>query len=175
MVVQKRLRFWFLICLILLLPSVGRGGETPLDAEKLLRGGQISADKTHYLEALDLLEKVRDILEASGSDSSGIYADVMFTLAQTKIKARLHQDFPANYVKTALQDVQIANKLREKLSGVLPQKLAEGYYLEGLIHKKFFMRKSVAKACFQRAASIDPTHTAAKRELSEFMGAENQE
>jgi hypothetical protein len=106
------------------------GNETPPDAEKLLQVGQLCAKNTHYLEALDLLEKARDILEASGGDSSGIYADVMFAIAETKIKARLHQDFPANYVKTALQDVQISNKLRERLPGVHTQKLAEGYYLE---------------------------------------------
>ncbi|MBI5250388.1 MAG: hypothetical protein HY912_12910 [Desulfomonile tiedjei] len=172
--VQKPFTLLFLALLIFSVPLIGAGGETPPDAEKLLRAGLVSADKTHYLEAVDLLEKARDILEDSGGNNSGLYADVMFALAETKIKARLHQDFPANYVKTALQDVQTANKLREKLSGVLPQKLAEGYYLEGYIHKRFFMRKSTAKAFFVRAVSIDPTSGAAKRELSELLSADEQ-
>ncbi len=68
------------------------------------------------------MEKARDIVEASGGDNSALYADVLFALAQTKIKARLHQDFPANYVKTALQDVQSANKVREKIGGVASPK-----------------------------------------------------
>jgi len=159
---------------MILVPCIGNGGDNPPDAEKLLNAAQISSDKKHYLEAIDLLEKARDILESSGGESTGIFADVLYSLAQTKIKARLHQDFPANYVKTALQDVQASNKLRERLSGVLPQKMAEGYYLEGLIQKKFFLRSEVARACFRRAMSIDPTFAAAKRELSELLASEEQ-
>jgi hypothetical protein len=174
MVLLKHLTSWFLLCLLMLLPSVSTGGEPPPDAEKLLKAGQLCADKKYYLEALDVLEKARDILEASDGASSVIYTDVMFAIAETKIKARLHQDFPANYVKTALQDVQAANKLRERLPGILPQRLAEGYYLEGYIHKRFFMRRGVAKALFERAKSIDPTLAAAKRELSELLTSEEQ-
>jgi hypothetical protein len=173
-IVQKCIRFLVLASLISIPHLVHAQGQTAPDAEKLMKTGHILADNTHYLEALDLLEKARDILDASGGDSSGLYADVMFALAQTKIKARLHQDFPANYVKTALQDVQSANKVREKIGGVLPQKLAEGYYLEGFIHKRFFMRKSAARTCFVRAVNIDPGSGAAKRELSELMASDEQ-
>lgn len=173
-IVWKCLKSFVLVGLILVPQLVFAQGQTLLDAEKLLKTGQVLADKTHYLEALDLLEKARDILDASGGEASGLYGDVMFALAQTKIKARLHQDFPANYVKTALQDVQSANKVREKIGGVLPQKLAEGYYLEGYIHKRFFMRKSTARACFTRAVNIDPGSGAAKRELSELMASDEQ-
>lgn len=174
MAVQKRLRSFFLIYIILILPSLGIGGETQPDPEKLLKAGEALAEKAHYLEAIDLLEKTRDILEASAADNTRIYSDVMFALAQTKIKARLQQDFPANYVKTALHDVKVANKLREKLSGVLPQKLAEGYFLEGYIHKRFFMRMDTAEACLKRAVSIDPTLGVAKRELSELQNRGEQ-
>ena len=173
-IVQKCLRFLVMLSLISAPHLVLAQGQTSPDAEKLLKTGLFLADNTHYLEALDLLEKARDTLDASGGDTSGLYADVMFALAQTKIKARLHQDFPANYVKTALQDVQSANKVREKIGGVLPQKLAEGYYLEGYIHKRFFMRKSAARACFVRAVNIDPGSGAAKRELSELMASDEQ-
>jgi hypothetical protein len=172
--VQKCLRFLIFVSLISVPYLVQAQGQTSPDAEKLLKTGQLLADKTYYLEALDLLEKARDIVEASGGDNSALYADVLFALAQTKIKARLHQDFPANYVKTALQDVQSANKVREKIGGALPQKLAEGYYLEGCIHKRFFMRKSTARACFVRAVNIDPGSGAAKRELSELMASDEQ-
>lgn len=144
------------------------------DAEKLLKNGQLLSDKTYYLEALDLLDKARDILEASGVDNSALFADVLFTSAQTKIRARLHQDFPADYVKMALQEVQTANRLRETLTGVLPQKMSEGYFLEGYIHKRFFMRYSVARICFERALKFDSGNAAVKRELSELHVSDDQ-
>lgn len=137
-------------------------------AIKLLQAGQGLAEKTHYLEALDLLQEARDVVEASGAQQTPLYADVLYTLAQTKIRGRLHQEFPAHYVKTALDDVQLANKLREQLSGILPQKLAQGYFLEGYIHKKFFLRRNEALACLRRAVSMDPGSAAAKRELFEL-------
>ncbi|HMK36094.1 MAG TPA: hypothetical protein VK463_13560 [Desulfomonilaceae bacterium] len=145
-----------------------------IEAEKLLKLGQELSERAHYLEALDLLEEARDMLDASAATDSGLYGDVLFSLAKSKIKGRIHQDFPAYYVKTALQDVQAANKLREKLTGTLPQKLAEGYYLEGYIHKRFFMRNSLALECFVKAKNIDPGAVAAKRELSELEASEDQ-
>jgi hypothetical protein len=85
-----------------------------------------------------------------------------------KIKGRVHQGFPAAYVKSALKDVQACNNLREKTPGVLPQQLAESYFLEGYILKRFFMRNEEARSCFEKAVSIDPGSSAAKRELSEL-------
>jgi len=147
--------------------------QAAMDAEKLFKLGQELSGRTHYLEALDVLDEARDILETSRVTGSGLYGDVLFVLAQTKIKGRIHQDFSAYYVKTALQDIQAANKLREKIAGTLPQKLAEGYYLEGFIHKRFFMRKNLAKACLEKAVNIDPGAVAAKRELSELLPVED--
>ena len=140
----------------------------PVGPEKLLKAGQELAENSHYLEALDLLEEARDILENNGPPQSSIYADVLFTIAQTKIKGRLHQNFSAYYVKTALQDIQTANKLRERLPDIVPQRLAEGYFLEGYIQKRFFMRNNQAMACFSKAVNIDPGLAPAKRELSEL-------
>jgi hypothetical protein len=155
--------------------SLAHANDQPaITADKLLGTGQLLTGKAHYLEALDLLEEAKDMLEASGRNHTAMYAEVLYILAETKIKARNLQDFPAYYVKTALQDVQAANKLREKLSDVLPQKLAEGYYLEGYIHKKFFMRKSEARTYLRKAVAIDPGHAAAKRELSELEAGEQK-
>jgi hypothetical protein len=153
----------FLVCSTCSWAQIGQ------DAEKLLKSGQLLSDRTHYLEALDLLDKARDILEASGADNTALFADVLFISAQTKIRARLHQDFPADYVKMALQEVQAANRLRETLTGVLAQKMAEGYFLEGYIHKRFFLRNSVARICFERALKFDSGNAAVKRELSELQ------
>jgi len=114
------------------------------------------------------LEEARDILENNGTLQSSINADVLFTIAQTKIKGRLHQNFPAYYVKTALHDIQAANKMRERLPDTVPQRLAEGDYLEGYIQKRFFMRNDQALACFTKAVNIDPGLAAAKRELSDL-------
>ena len=154
---------------VFLLPSwlyAAEGGA--VGPEKLLQTAQELADKTHYLEALDLLDEARDLLGNNGSPQSAIYTDVMFSLAQTKIKGRLHQDFAAHYVKTALQDIQAANKLRERLPDIVPQRLAEGFFLEGYIQKRFFMRTKQAMACFSRALKIDPGLAPAKRELGEL-------
>jgi tetratricopeptide (TPR) repeat protein len=148
--------------------------QVAIEAENLFKLGESLAERTHYLEALDVLEEARDTLESSGDTASALYGDILFALAQTKIKGRIHQDFSAYYVKTALQDIQAANKLREKLTGVLPQKLAEGYYLEGYIHKRFFMRRNLASVCFDKAVRIDPGAVAAKRELSELKPFEDQ-
>ncbi len=141
----------------------------PIGPEKLLKAGQELAENSHYLEALDLLEEARDILESNGAPQSSIYADVLFTIAQTKIKGRLHQNFSAYYVKTALHEIQTANKLRERLPDTVPQRLAEGYYLEGYIQKRFFMRNNQALACFTKAVNVDPGLAAAKRELSDLI------
>lgn len=162
------------MAVLLPVSSLGHADEQPaITTDRLLGTGQLLTGKAHYLEALDLLEEAKDMLEASGRNDTATYAEVLYTLAETKIKARNLQDFPAYYVKAALQDVQAANKLREKLSDVLPQKLAEGYYLEGYIHKKFFMRKREACIYLKKAKTIDPGHVAAKRELSE-LGCEEQ-
>lgn len=151
------------------------GADPPeILAENRLKTAKMLVEKTHYLEALDLLEEAKDILETAGTVNSAIYPDILFELAQTKIRGRLHQNFPASYVKSALEDVQAANKAREKLTEALPQKLAEGYYLEGFIQKKFFMRNDTATKCFLRAVGIDPGYIAAKRELSELVADEKQ-
>lgn len=136
---------------------------------KLLRTGKVLAKLTHYLEALDLLEEARSILEKDGKRENRLYAEILFAIAETKIKGRLYQDFAAVYVKTALKDVQECNIVRERLPGVPPQELAEGYYLEGFIHKRFFMRKREARDCFERAIQLDPGNAAAKREKSELL------
>jgi tetratricopeptide (TPR) repeat protein len=160
---------------VLLLPSGLFAAEAvTIGPEKLLQTGQELAEKTHYLEALDLLEEARDILDSNGSPRGSLYADVMFTLAQTKIKGRLHQNFSAHYVKTALQDIQTANKLRERIPEVVPQRLAEGFFLEGHIQKRFFMRTNQAMACFSKAVNIDPGLAPAKRELFELMLQESK-
>lgn len=125
--------------------------------------------RTHYLEALDLLDEARDILEHDGKRQTALYSDVLYALAETKIKGRLHQSFPADYVKTALDDIQAANKIREKIGGILPQKLAQGYYLEGIILKKFFMEKEKAKSCLMKAVNIDRNNSAARREWAELI------
>ncbi|MCX5862413.1 MAG: hypothetical protein NTW27_09890 [Deltaproteobacteria bacterium] len=143
-----------------------------VQAENLLRVGRTLVEKRHYLEALDLFEEARDFLESTGIKNTGLYPDILFELAQTKIRGRLHQNFPANYVKSALEDIQSANRSRERLADVLPQKLAEGYYLEGFIQKKFFMRNDIATSCFVKAVKIDPGFIAAKRELSELVADE---
>jgi tetratricopeptide (TPR) repeat protein len=166
-------RFIYFYCLlaiaVLLLPSRVLAAElNAIGPEKLLQTGQELADKTHYLEALDLLEEARDILDNNGSPRGSIYADVLFTLGQTKIKARLHQNFSAYYVKTALHDIQTANKLRERLPDTAPQRLAEGLFLEGYIQKRFFLRTKQAMACFSKALKIYPGLARAKRELAEL-------
>ncbi len=165
--------FFAVTILVLSLTSPSDGGEPPdVHARRLSELGATLAEGTRYLEALDLLDEARDILEQAGTTDSETYADIRFALAQTKIKARLHQDFPAFYVKSALEDVQTANKLRERLPRVLPQKLAEGYFLEGYIQKNFFMRKPQAVALFKKTINVDPGHTRAKRELSELVPAD---
>ena len=140
------LRICFVTLVLALISSgFGHSAETgAVLAEKLFSTGITLSDRTDYLEALDILSEAQDVLEASGLNESALYADILYALAQTKIKARIHQNFPAFYVKSVLQEVQASNKLKEKIRGILPQKLAEGYYLEGYIHKKFFMRTNVA-------------------------------
>ncbi len=166
---------WLVIAVLVSLPSVSLGNDQPgITADKLLNTRQLLTDRTHYLEALDLLEEAKDMLDASGGSHTAMYADVLFALAEAKIKARNLQDFPAYYVKSALQDIQAANKLREKLSDVLPQKLAAGYYLEGYIHKKFFRRKREARLCFEKAMTIDPGSAPPKRELYELDAEEHK-
>lgn len=149
--------------------AAAQGGVT---AKRLLTTGTLLADKRHYLEALDVFNEAKGMLEREGKKESGLYADVLYALAETKIKGRLHQSFPAYYVKTALEEIRTTNEIRERISGVLPQKLAQGYYLEGVIHKRFFMRRRQAISCFLKAVNIDPGAVAAKRELSEVTPAE---
>lgn len=167
---QRITRFYYLLTIaVLLFPSGGGAAEaSAIGPEKLLQTGQELVDKTHYLEALDLLEEARDILDNNGSPRGSIYADVLFTLAQAKIKARLHQNFSAYYVKTALHNIQTANKLRERLPDAAPQRLAEGLFLEGYIQKRFFLRTKQAMACFSKALKIYPGLAPAKRELAEL-------
>ncbi len=160
---------WVAVAALIVIPYFAHANDQPpMTADKLLSAGQQLSERTHYLEALDLLEEAKDMLEASQANQTGIYADVLYSLAETKIKARNLQGFPAYYVKTALQDIHAANKLREKLAHVLPQRLAEGYYLEGYIHKKFFMRKHEACIYLKKAETTDPGYAAAKRDLSEL-------
>ncbi len=129
---------------VILLPPKSYSQEpVSVQVEKLFKLGQTLSDQTHYLEALDLFQEARDMLEEFGQNGTAMYADLLFAQAQAKIKGRIHQDFSAYYVKSALQDIQAANKLRERLTGILPQKLAEGYYLEGYIHKKVFLAKKI--------------------------------
>jgi len=172
----QRFSFFHLLEIaVLLLPSLLFAADTVIvGPEKLLKTGQELAERTHYLEALDLLEEARDILENNGPSQSSIYADVLFSLAETKIKARLHQQFSSHYVKTALQDIRTANRIRERLPEIVPQRLAEGYFLEGYIQKRFFMRKNQAMACFSKAVNIDPGLAPAKRELFELMLQESK-
>ncbi len=131
--------------------------------------GSTLASKSFFIEALDLLEESRDLYREVGLEESSFYADVLFSIAQTKIRARLEQDFPAFYVKSALIEIQNANRLRERLKDVAPQQLSAGYYLEGYIQKRFFMRRNAAIACFNKAIGVDPGAFAAKRELSELI------
>jgi len=158
------------------LAVVAYAGQDQLDLlpQKLLKAGVGLMEKKCYLEALDHLNEARDALENVGQTESGLYADLMLTLAETKIRARLHQDFSAYYVKTALEDVRLANKLHERLAGVMPQKLAEGYFMEGYIQKNFFMRYDLAAQIFSKAVTVDPSLTAAKRELSELVAEGKQ-
>ncbi|MEW6139640.1 MAG: hypothetical protein AB1733_15510 [Thermodesulfobacteriota bacterium] len=146
----------------------------PVNPKKLLEMGQNLAEKTHYVEALDLFDEARLLLQERGETQTALYADVLHAMAESKIKGRLHQNFPAHYVKTALDEIQEANKIRERQAGILPQKMAEGYYLEGIIHKRFFRRSSQARSCFVKAVNIDPGSAAAKRELSELITSDTQ-
>ncbi|MDA8407085.1 MAG: hypothetical protein M0T73_09555 [Deltaproteobacteria bacterium] len=156
-------------------PFGQNNGTQDLQVLRLLNVGKSLIQRMHYLEAFDLLEEARDSLDVSGSDRPELYADILYELAQAKIKARLYQNFPAYYVKTALDDIQASNRIRERSDTTAPQKLADGYYLEGFIHKKFFMRREQAEKNFLKALKIDPGSVAAKRELSELIGNDDKE
>jgi tetratricopeptide (TPR) repeat protein len=156
------------VMVLMLGAAVAADAATPRP-EKLLRAGLELSEKTHYLEALDLLEEARDTLEAERVTQTALYGDVLYALAETRIKGRLHQSFPAQYVKFALKEVQLANKVRERLHDLPPRKFAEGFFVEGYIQKKFFKRISEAIACLEKAVSIDPGFAAAKRELGELV------
>ncbi len=160
-----------LLILLTVAVSVSAQGLEPpgVQAKRLFSAGVALADKSHYLEALDLFQECRQILDNSGKTRTDLSGDVLYALAETKIKARIHQGFPASYVKSALKDIQAANRLRERLQNVLPQKLAEGYYLEGKIHKQFFMKRKKARSLFEKCMKLDPGHSAGKRELSELI------
>ncbi len=167
---RSRIGLWLIIGLVLAVSSTVNPAEPPeSQAKKLLATGKILVEKTRYLEGLDLLNEARQILESDGKQQSRLYAEVLLEIAQTKIKGRLHQGFPAAYVKSALKEIQAANTLMEKLPSVLPQQLGMGYYVEGVIHKRFFMRKEKAMECFRKAITMDPGFAAAKRELSELL------
>lgn len=135
----------------------------------LYRTGLELSNNTRYLEAIDLFQEAKALIENAEGDHKLFHADVLYSEAEAKIKARIHQGFPAIYVKSALKDVQAANRLRESAGVALPLKLAEGYYLEGYIHKRFFMRVKQARELFKRCIKLDPGHSAAKRELSEVL------
>jgi len=164
---------WLVVAAITVPPQPIAAAE-PIEERvaALLRAGVALAANTYYLEALDHLNEARDLLETSRENQTRLFGDILFAIAQVKIKGRLHQGFPAAYVKSALKDVQACNNLREKIPGVLPQQLAESYYLEGYILKRFFMRNEEALSCFVKAVSIDPGSSAAKRELSELMAGQ---
>lgn len=149
--------------------GVGAAENGNVRAEQLLESGRGLVDQTHYLEGLDLLQEARDQLEHRGVTQSELYAEVLFNLAQAKIKGRIHQNFPAHYVKAALKDVKEANKLMERISGVVPQKLSAGYFLEGYIHWNFFRKKPQAVSSFVKAVNVDAGNAAAKRALSELI------
>jgi hypothetical protein len=131
--------------------------------------GLTLAEKTHYLEALDLINEARDLMEHGKLRQTRLYGDILFASAQTKIKGRIHQRFPAAYVKSALKDIRATNRLRERLPKVLPQKLSQGYFIEGYIHWEFFRREKKAVSCLIKAVNIDPGNAAAKRKLSELI------
>jgi hypothetical protein len=93
----------------------------------------------------------------------------LYAGAQAKIKGRLHKRFPAYYVKIALKEIQLSNRTRERLSRPVPQHLADGYYLEGFIQKRFFRRTNEARRLFEKALRVYPGHVPAKRQLSELQ------
>jgi tetratricopeptide (TPR) repeat protein len=138
-------------------------------ARKLFKLGQQIAAQTNYLEALDPFDEARDLLEKENLIESRLYADVLYAGAQAKIKGRLHKRFPAYYVKSALKEIQLSNRTRVRLSRPLPQNLADGYYLEGFIQKRFFRRTNEARELFEKAIKVYPGHVPAKRQLSELQ------
>ncbi len=137
--------------------------------EHLYRTGVDLMEKSRYLEALDLFSEARRMLEADGKRDTRLFSDLLYAIASTKIRGRLHQSFPALYVKTALKEIEQANSLREKLSDAPARQLAEGYFLEGFIHQRFFKRKREAREIFQRAIKVDPGFAPAKRALSGML------
>jgi len=161
---------WVVAMLALsLLMSPALADETPEGrAGRLLKVGLALAERTCYLEALDPLNEAAQLLDEAGRQNTRIYADVLLAIAETKTKGRIHQSFPSAYIKAALKDVQAANKLRERLQDIPRQQLAQGYYLEGVIHKRFFLRDEQARECFRKAVEVDPGFAPAKRELSDL-------
>jgi hypothetical protein len=156
--------------ILFILTSALASPSPDLLVKRLLQTGRTLADGTHYLEALDQLGEARDMLELSGKTKSRIYGDVLYAIAETKIRGRIHQRFSASYVKSALTDVQACNRLRERLPNILPQQLAQSCYLEGVIHKRYFHRFAEACSLLRKSVSLDPANAAAKRELSELIG-----
>ena len=94
---------------------------------------------------------------------------MLYACAQSKIKGRLHRRFPAYLVKSALKEIQLSNRARERLSRPVPQQLADGYYLEGFIQKRFFRRANKARQLFEKAIKVYPGHVPSKRQLSELQ------
>ena len=156
---------------ILLIPASAMAAQSPdILVKRLLKTGRTLAEGTHYLEALDQLGEARDMLELSGKTRSRVYGDVLYAIAETKIRGRIHQRFSASYVKSALEDVRACNRLRERLPNILPQQLAQSYYLEGVIDKRYFHRFDEACSLLRKSVDMDPANAAAKRELSELIG-----
>lgn len=139
-------------------------------ARSLYRTGLVLIDNTAYLEALDCLGEAEQILEAAGETESRAYSDILYAKAEAKMKGRIHQDFCAAYVKSALKDVLAANKLRETLTDIPAQTLAEGYYLAGIIQTKFIpSRRENGYRCLEKCVTVNPGSAACKRELSGLL------
>jgi hypothetical protein len=136
---------WLMLAIAFLTPRGVLGGDLEeAQAAKLLSTGQVLAEKTHYLEAFDLLQEARDMLGEPNMKNAGVLSDVYFALAQAKIKARIHQGFPAHYVKTALEDVQMANKLRELRDTILKGSSIRSFLCAMTLLWPVFARQSIS-------------------------------
>ena len=161
---------WTISGMLVFHPSSVSADEIEIEKAKgLIKAAEVLSSRSHYLEALDHLWEARLVLKQIREDNTQLYADLMFLTAETKIKGRRHQDFPASYVKSALKDIKIANRLRKRNPKILPQRLAKGYFLEGYIQKWFFMRNKKALECFRECVKVDSSHAACKRELSDLL------
>jgi hypothetical protein len=148
-----------------------RAGDYDLSkVRSLYRSGLVLIDKKSYLEALDCLSEARQILEKSKSENSREFSDILYAMAEAKMKGRIHQGFSAAYVKSALKDVLAANKVRETMTDIPAQTLAEGYYLAGIIQTKFIpSRREDGYRCLEKCVTVNPGSAACKRELSGLL------